>query len=189
MSAKLRRFSTAFWHSPAEVAAGRQPAAQLWRLTEPANDEQDWLLDALAPLSVRLRLAPEAQLFAVGDPARRYYLVESGKLLVHRHGTHLRRVVRMACDGDLLIYGCGGVHAASCHAVEPSMVLAIERLRMERAAGQDSLLAGVLRRMHAGELTLLLRSPGATPLPSDVPPGLRSKNKMHRREETQPCRA
>ncbi len=60
----------------------------------------------------------------------------------------------------MLIYDCAGTHVAGCHATRASIVLAVDRRRLELAAMLDPVLAGVLRSVHAGELGMILRSLG-----------------------------
>jgi CRP-like cAMP-binding protein len=111
-------------------------------------------------MAVRLRLAPQAALFQVGEAANRYYIVEWGSLLVHRRPFRGRPAVTFAKPGSLLIYDCAGTHVADCHATRASIVLAIDRRRLELSAMLDPVIAGALRSVHANELGMILRSLG-----------------------------
>ncbi len=120
----------------------------------------DWLGLLLAPFGVKRRIGAQTCLFSVGDKATNYYLVESGQLLLHRHPRHGDPAIRLAEHGALLIFDCDGSHVADCHATRDSVVLAIDRLRFETQAELDTALKGVLNRVHADELGMILESLG-----------------------------
>ncbi len=146
-----------------EVAAGRdyRPTGKHWN-SEP---DTNWLFSALAPLATRRNVAARRALFAAGNPALGFYLVVSGKLMVHRRiagatSGQPRTVVRSAERGDLLIYDCDGTHVADCDALEDSVVLWIDRRRFERQAALDPVLQRAGNAVHASELEWILHSLG-----------------------------
>ncbi len=134
------------------------------------NSELDtrWLFSALAPFATLRYVAARRALFSARDPALGYYLVVSGKLMVHRRIAGAttgqpKTVVQSAECGDLLIYDCDGTHVATCDALEDSVVLRIDRRRFERQAALDPVLRRVGQSVHAGELEWILRSLGNSP--------------------------
>ncbi|MDX2155698.1 MAG: hypothetical protein SFW09_04225 [Hyphomicrobiaceae bacterium] len=125
---------------------------------------------------MRRRLPAQSTLFEPGDAARRYYMVESGRLLVRGGTLGQPPAMTIACDGTLLIYDCGETHVVSCHVVTASVVLVVDRRRLERAAETDAALMGALRSAHAGELGMILKSLGITQVPyRSVRPGAPSR--------------
>ncbi|MDX2156176.1 MAG: cyclic nucleotide-binding domain-containing protein [Hyphomicrobiaceae bacterium] len=126
------------------------------------RSENHWLVGRLYPMSVRRHLAARMSLFEPGDPARHYYLVESGKLLIHCACPGRKSAEHIARDGALLIYDCDGTHVVSCQAVDATTVLAISRDRLERAAQRDALLAGTIRSVHASEIEMILKGLGVS---------------------------
>ena len=127
--------------------------------------DNSWLLHALAPFATRRAIAAQTELFANGEPARSYYLVLSGKLIVHRKlvyttATGSRSVVRLVTPGDLFIFDTDGVHVANCDAIADSLLLRVDRRSFELQATLDPLLMGVRNAVHAGELEFILQGLG-----------------------------
>lgn len=120
-----------------------------------------WHARLLSALAVRRNLGTGENLFALGDPARRYFLVETGCLVLHRRSRWGGRIHRFAGAGDLIIFDCGGDHVATCTALDDCRVLSIERQRLELFGRQDPGIARLLRETHARELAMLLESLGA----------------------------
>lgn len=146
---------------PPEPGTRCDPVSRLITSSKTVSDERrDWMTELLAPIGVRRRIAAQSSLFNAGDRATHYFLVESGQIVVHRHPRGAKPSVRLAEEGDLLIYDCDGVHAADCHSTQAAIVFAIDRRRLELRAILDPALRGILHRVHAGELTMILESLG-----------------------------
>ena len=146
-----------------DVRAGRndQPAVEHLR----TNNEPDdcGLADAVAHFASRRCIGAQLRLFAEGDVASCYYLVESGKLLVHRRlapSTSGEPVaaVRFLSRGDLFISNCGDKRAADCDALVDSVVLSINSVQLQRQTALDPELAHAQSAVHADELGWVLRS-------------------------------
>ncbi|MGE0697705.1 MAG: cyclic nucleotide-binding domain-containing protein [Hyphomicrobiaceae bacterium] len=120
----------------------------------------DWLVDLLAPMAVRRHLPAAATLFEVGDRAGHYYLVESGRLVLERKPARGATVLRIAEPRQLLIVDCAGTHVATCRALSPVSILAVDRRNVELKALLDPTVRGVLNAVHASELGMILQSLG-----------------------------
>lgn len=114
--------------------------------------------DAILRHAVRRRLPGGACLFRPGEPAPWIYIVETGRLLVHRSGPGGRPIVRHAGSGDLLVYDCDGSHVALCRALVDSVVCRIDRRHLEGVAASHPELADLLMSMHERELAMILES-------------------------------
>jgi len=146
---------------PGEPGTRFDPAFRLSTSSKTiSNERRDWMTELLSPIGVRRRIAAQSSLFNAGDRATHYFLVESGQLVVHRHPRATKPSVRLAEEGDLLVYDCDGVHAADCHSTQATIVIAIDRRRLELRAILDPALKGILHRVHAGELSMILESLG-----------------------------
>ena len=120
---------------------------------------QDWLIDLIEPFASRCVVPAQCSLFAAGDVVQGYFAVLSGELLVHRRQSSKHKpTIRIMTRGDLFIYDAADRHSADCDAVTGSVVLRIERQRLDELAGFNPDLADVLRVVHASELAMLLDS-------------------------------
>lgn len=119
-----------------------------------------WMFPAMAQLAHRQFVPAETVLFSEGDAARHYSLVVSGEFLAVRGRLPSRPIVRFLRSGDLVLGDCDGRHIASCYAVSDSIVLRIERQRLDQLSALDPALTRILRSVHAADLEMLLQSPG-----------------------------
>lgn len=120
-----------------------------------AEPREGVLGDAVERMSVPRRLARGMRLFARGDLASNYYLVESGALLVGSRG--FVGPVRRLEPGELFIYECNHAHVANCEATVDSIVHCIDRGRLERLAVRTPELKGALHLVHSTELPVIHR--------------------------------
>lgn len=111
--------------------------------------------DAVERMSVARRLTRGMRLFARGDLASNYYLVERGALLVG--GRICVGPIRHLEPGDLFIYDCDHTHVANCEASVDSVVHCIDRERLERLALRTPELKGALHLVHSTELPVIQR--------------------------------
>ena len=118
--------------------------------------------------AVRRTVHAQHELFADGDPARWYYLVDDGRLLASRRRKAGKLAIRFLTSDDLFILDCNGTHAASCHAVVDSVVLVIERGRLDRLSRRDPALARVLANAHANDLEMILETLSPGPATADL---------------------
>lgn len=124
------------------------------------RDDDAWLVQRLKPLAVRRHIAAGTMLFAQGDVANRYFLIESGKVIAHRTRNCSQPIIRLIRERELFIFDCAGTHVANCEAVSPVMLLQVDRRRLDADAKWDPVLRGLLNAMHAQELSMLLESMG-----------------------------
>ena len=159
----MYRVSSYSRKSHRNVRAGRndQPAIEHLRANHEPND--GWIADAVAPFASRRCIGAQLRLFAEGDLASSYYLVESGKFLVHRRLAPSTSggpvaAVRFLSRGDLFIFNCGDKRAADCDALVDSVVLSIDCMQLKRQTALDPELAHAQSAVHAAELCWILRS-------------------------------
>lgn len=121
---------------------------------------REWIASVFDPFGTRRHVEAGARLFAIGDRAAKFYLVEKGRLVVQRHTDRGDLARRNACEGDVIIYDCDGAHVADCRAVRDSVVITIDRRILEFRAMLDPAIKGLLHQVHARELDLILESLG-----------------------------
>ncbi|MFM9942688.1 MAG: cyclic nucleotide-binding domain-containing protein [Hyphomicrobiaceae bacterium] len=147
-------------HCDLQAGRGDQPAVEHLR----ANSDPDgrWIANAVGPLASRRCVSAQLRLFAEGDLASSYYLVETGQFLVHRRlarstsGGPVAAVRFLSC-GDLFIFNCGDMRAANCDALVDSVVLRIDRVQFQREAALNPELDHAQSAVHADELGWILR--------------------------------
>jgi CRP-like cAMP-binding protein len=122
-------------------------------------------------VAARIRLKPFDTLFEVGEAVRRFHVVESGCLLVTLSSQGTPTLIRLARAGDLVVGDVGGIRVTTCHAIEASTLLSVERKQMARAAACDGRIAEALRRVHERELETLLASGWRADVPSQIVAG------------------
>jgi CRP-like cAMP-binding protein len=125
------------------------PAERLARIL--ADDE--WTTGCLGHVlrryAVERRPVARSLLFRQNDPADHVYLLETGSALLHRqlepaYSSSPRSSIRWVADGDLLIVADADRRYATCHIVEASTVLIVERSRLLALAALDPKLDRLL---------------------------------------------
>lgn len=102
----------------------------------------------LERLGIKLRFARNAEIYAEGDDADRWYKVISGtvrscKLLADGR----RYIARFFFSGDFFGLDAAGTHGHAAEAVDDIVLLAYPRLAVERLAESDATLARRLRAL------------------------------------------
>lgn len=112
---------------------------------------------AAAECGKRRSVGARTMLYQAGEAAVNYFLVQSGIFGLYHPERGRRRPVCFMRSGDVFSFNCGDLHALSCQAVTDAVVLALERTSLARAAAEDPEIAALLKRLHADELSILLR--------------------------------
>ncbi len=148
-----------------ESAMGRQCQPATRSPWKDWSQDRSWMSSVLGSFARRRSISARSGLFSEEDPAPYYYFVQTGEFLVHRRIERLRMgrpkaAVRLVSEDDLFIFDCDGVHVANCDAVVESVVLCIERQRLEQLAALDPVLRRMLTAVHETELRFILRALG-----------------------------
>ncbi len=149
--------------SSCDLRAGREDQPDVRYLRANSPPDGGWIANAVAPFAGRQCVGAQLRLFAKGEPASSYYLVESGQFLVHRRlgrstsGGPVAAVRFLSC-GDLFIFNCGDMRAADCDALLNSVVLRIDHVQFQRAAALNPELRHAQSVIHADELGWILQS-------------------------------
>jgi len=130
------------------------PSCEFW------DEEFRLLADVLSPIGVRRHVAAQRSLFAYGEAASSYFLLEAGKLLICRRPDGGKPVVRWVQEGSLFLCDCDGMRAADCEAVVDSVLFCFDRRQLEQYASLDPVLRRTLRTVHATDLSMILRGLG-----------------------------
>jgi CRP-like cAMP-binding protein len=139
-----------------------QPAVASWVQSDQALDRPDDLPPQLLAIAKRQSMTAHSLLFADGDPAKDFFFVAAGQLLVHRHcvAPKARAIIQSLTVGDLFVFNCEGHHVGNCIALVDSLLLRISCRDLEALAAQDETVNSMLKAVHANELTFVLRSRG-----------------------------
>lgn len=134
-----------------------------WLANSALDQDPSWIAGTVSQFAARRRVSAQSELFARGDPARFYYLLLSGELLLYLPAARSsakrgKSAVRFVATDELLIASLDGQHMADCTATRDSIVLCIDRCRLERSAFLDSVLWRLICRVHAYEIEWLLQS-------------------------------
>lgn len=112
--------------------------------------------EVVSRLGRRRAISAGARVVEAGSEARFYHIVESGALAVLDPLGGPERPIGYLAAGDMFSLDCGTQVALTCVAIFPSVVIALERRRLEAAAREVPALADLIRDTHALELSRIL---------------------------------
>jgi CRP-like cAMP-binding protein len=110
----------------------------------------------ISRLGRRRTIKAGARVVEAGNEARFYHIVESGALAVLDPLDGAERPVAFLAAGDMFSLDCGAEVALTCVALFPSVVIALDRRRLDAAAREVPALADLIRDTHAAELSRIL---------------------------------
>jgi CRP/FNR family transcriptional regulator len=102
--------------------------------------------ESSAPTSNRFRLAKHRIVFLAGDPADRFFEVESGALMIYRILEDGRRqLVEIVFPGGICGLSAGELYESSCETLVPSVLRSFKSGELARS---DALRARVVERLQ-----------------------------------------
>jgi CRP-like cAMP-binding protein len=137
--------------SPAYAASGNQ-ALESTAFPKLAPE----VAEIIARCGRRRTFAAGARILEAGSEARFYHFVESGAVAALDPFCGSERPVAFVGAGEMFSLDCGAQVGMTCVAVFPSVVIALDRRRLDEAARAIPALAALIRDTHAAELSRIL---------------------------------